>query len=342
MSAINLTLCTLVLLALGLLIPASLMARGKQAGPDAAMGKVLEQVRRDLQPLDRTAAQLPDEATRRYFDFYGLNPADTSHAFGSVPSGEEQLAVHLFWREGAPRGTVLLVHGYFDHAGHWRHVIADLLAAGFAIATVDLPGHGLSTGKRADIDDFSAYSQALLDVLPVARQLGAPLHVVGHSTGCSAVIDALLIRREALGERIVLISPLIRSYAWMASGLGEALIGELVAEVPRVLRKNSSDQQFFEFMQRDPLQYRSVPLGWVEAQGEWAKRIEAARPSAQPLRIIQGTDDTTVSWRHNLRVLRRKFPKAEIIKVKRGGHQLPNEAPALRATVLAHIRAGLE
>jgi alpha-beta hydrolase superfamily lysophospholipase len=342
MPAFNLTIYALVLLALGLLIPASLMARGKQAGPDAAMGKLIEQVRRDLQPLDRTAAQLPDEATRSYFDFYGLNPVDTSHAFGSIPSGEEQLAVHLFWREGTPRGTVLLVHGYFDHAGHWRHVIADLLGAGFAIATVDLPGHGLSTGKRADIDDFSAYSQALLDVLPVARQLGAPLHVVAHSMGCSAVIDALLNRREVLGERIVLISPLLRSYAWMASGLGEALIGGLVAEVPRVLRKSSSDEQFFEFMQRDPLQYRGVPLGWVEAQGKWAKRTEAARPSAQPLLIIQGTADTTVSWRHNLRVLRRKFPKAEIIKVKRGGHQLHNEAPALRATVLAHLRAGLE
>ena len=95
-------------------------------------------------------------------------------------------------------------------------------------------------------------------------------------------------------------------------------------------------------MQRDPLQHRSVPLGWVEAQGVWAKRIEKAKPSQQPLRIIQGTDDTTVAWRHNLRVLKRKFPKAEIIKVKHGGHQLQNESEPLRATVLQLIQAGLQ
>jgi alpha-beta hydrolase superfamily lysophospholipase len=325
----------------GLLAPLALMARAPQAKPDPAMTAVIAQVRREIGPLDLTTDEAPSPATLTYFDYYALNPEGISHAFGTVPSGKEQLAVHVLRPEQPPRGTVLLVHGYFDHVGTWRHIITDLLEAGYTVVAFDMPGHGLATGKRADIEDFASYSQALHDILPIARTLDAPLHIVAHSTGCSAVIDYLLIRREPLVPRIVLISPLIRSYAWIASGLGEALIGGVVDSVPRVLRKNSADEEFFTFMQRDPLQHRAVPLGWVEAQGKWATRIEEAVPSTQRLRVIQGTGDTTVSWRHNLRVLTRKFPNAEIIKVKKGGHQLHNEAEPLRGAVLRHVREWL-
>src|SRR5947207_15697829 len=56
--------------------------------------------------------------------------------------------------EGTPRAVVVIVHGYAEHSGRYQHVGEALAARGYAVETLDLRGHGRSTGDRAIVRSF--------------------------------------------------------------------------------------------------------------------------------------------------------------------------------------------
>ena len=58
---------------------------------------------------------------------------------------------------GKPKALVLLVHGYGEHCGRYRHVIARLTAHGYAVFTLDHRGHGKSEGVRAYCDTLDQF-----------------------------------------------------------------------------------------------------------------------------------------------------------------------------------------
>jgi alpha-beta hydrolase superfamily lysophospholipase len=319
---------TVLLLGLGL--------AGAAAGPPP-----IEQVRHELRPLEFRDAPTPSDATRAYFSYYGLDLPATQHVFGTVRSGAYTLAVHAFVPAQA-KATVVLVHGYYDHAGIWRHVLRRLVDTGYAVMLYDQPGHGLSDGDRASIGDFGEYVKAFGDVLDVCRtHLPPPIHVVGHSLGAGIVMDRLMNTDPPEVRQVVLLAPLIRSAAWGLSGIGYALTPAWVTSLPRIFRRNSSDAAFRRAVKEDPLQYRRVPQAFVRAHRAWAARMEGYPSSARRVTIIQGDRDTTVAWQYNLGFVQRKFPQARSVMIHGGGHQLMNERTPLRAEVLRQVTAGL-
>lgn len=103
--------------------------------------------------------------------------------------------------EGSP---VVLLHGFPDSGRLWRHQVAALAQAGFAVIVPDLRGYGRSDKPAAP----QAYSMRLLvgDVLAVMDDAGVPrAHVVGHDWG-AAIAWVLAARASAHVERLVTLS----------------------------------------------------------------------------------------------------------------------------------------
>ena len=126
-----------------------------------------ETLRRPLQPLNLDVTPDHDGAVTDYFGFYGLD-LPVAHHFGTYRSGITDVAAHVFVPD-QPRGSVYLAHGYYDHAGILRNVIRLCVEERFAVAALDLPGHGLSSGERASIDEFGQYSDALCGLVALCR-----------------------------------------------------------------------------------------------------------------------------------------------------------------------------
>jgi lysophospholipase len=63
--------------------------------------------------------------------------------------------VYDMYEAAAPRGAVLGVHGWSDHAGRWRDVGERLRDAGYSTYMLDLRGHGRSGGRHGHLSRFS-------------------------------------------------------------------------------------------------------------------------------------------------------------------------------------------
>jgi alpha-beta hydrolase superfamily lysophospholipase len=89
----------------------------------------------------------------------------------------------IYRPHGPSRGTVIFLHGLSDHLGTNLHGIIACLKENYTFAAFDLPGHGLSSGMRGGIGDFSEYARSLHLFLQSCDSLiNFPLVFIGHST----------------------------------------------------------------------------------------------------------------------------------------------------------------
>jgi alpha-beta hydrolase superfamily lysophospholipase len=294
----------------------------------------LDKVKEDLDPLTFQAPVPFSESTQEYFRYYGLEVDGAEHIFGTFNASDKILAAHIF-KAKESRGTVILLHGYGDHTGVWKHVINAMVEERYTVAVYDHPGHGLSSGARASIDDFSEYVAGLKNFLRIVRgHLPGPYHLVAHSMGGAVTLDYLLTAEQPGVEKVVLIAPLVHSSYWHLSRFGHYLGKHVTDSVPRASQNASSDEEYLMFTEEDPLLARRVAMKWFSALVEWNQRILSYEPSTLPIRVIQGTADTAVDWEYNVTFIKEKFLNAEIIFIENGGHQLMNEPLPMRAKVI--------
>lgn len=286
-----------------------------------------------------------------YEEFYGLDflqlDPDLKSArstIGTFSSGAYELVCqHFLPSTRPPRKTAFLLHGYFDHAGLYRHLIKHLLKSDIAVIIFDLPGHGLSSGAIASINSFQEYSAALAECLKLAKQqqVASPWIGIGQSTGGAIFMDALLenkLDKEFSLEQYILLGPLLRPKQWSRSKVLFSLSKLFVTSTPRKFSKNSHDAEFLKFLEsKDELQSRILPRDWVHAMIDYINRFEAAPRQQQSLQIIQGRGDGTVEWKTNIPKILEKFSGSKIHWIDEAGHHLVNESVHYREQVFAII-----
>lgn len=120
-----------------------------------------------------------------------------AHRFGTAPTDsaarafDEYAGVRTF-RIGEPDAPTVLLPGLPVNADTWAPVAA---AIGH-VQVLDLPGLGMSAGGRGD---WHAWLEALLERTPGA-------HLVGHSIGAAAVVEAAAAHPDRVGS-ITLVAP---------------------------------------------------------------------------------------------------------------------------------------
>ncbi len=93
----------------------------------------------------------------------------------STLAGEVQ--TYVFEPDAAPRGTVLLVHGWTSEAAFMTAFIEPLRRSGLRVVAFDFPAHGLSPGRRTNL------AQCARAMLGVADHYGPIDAAVAHSFG---------------------------------------------------------------------------------------------------------------------------------------------------------------
>ncbi|MCB1705788.1 MAG: alpha/beta hydrolase [Halioglobus sp.] len=298
----------------------------------------LQQLREQLPPFADGVA--PSPALAAFCSIYGLDFTTrypgVSHVAGRVTSGAYALAVHQWCQPGA-RANLLLLHGYFDHSGLFGKLVDWGLAHGCNVLIFDLPGHGLSSGAPAVIDDFAEYSCAIHDVLSAVDLPTLPWWVMAQSTGCAALVDYAGKHHWPFAAT-VLLAPLVRPAGWLGINIAHRILNPFITGVPRTFAENSSDREFLAFIKRDPLQCRRTSLRWIAALRRWLGQLRPHDLGVGPALVVQGDADGTVDWRYNVPFTCRLFPGSRVLYLPGAGHQLANESAAIRDGYLQDVQ----
>ena len=282
-----------------------------------------------------------------YFKFYGIDIenqiAGINHRLGYVNSCGYRIVCHLFHPPKA-KGTVFLLHGYYDHVGLFGHILRFYLNQGYVVLAYDLPGHGLSSGKEATIGDFATYRMVLQDLVRYSEtMLPKPWLAYGQSTGCAIITDYLSHQVEnkitLSFDRVILSAPLVRPCRWRMSRVQLFLAKPFVRQIPRKFTNNSRDQAFLDKAHNDPLAPKVLPTQWVTALDRWIQKIETSkiRVPLSPL-ILQGTDDKTVDGQYNIKMLHKLYNCPKVLWLEGAKHHLPNELTETRNHYMQWLR----
>ncbi len=302
----------------------------------------IEKIKKKTRPLDLSKACVYAGPVSQYFSFYDMAIENTRHCFGTFQSHDLTLFAHVFIPP-KPKGTVFLLHGYLDHSGTLKHLIRHCVTQGFAVSLYDLPGHGLSSGDRMAINDFSQYVAVFKKFIDrFAPSLPKPHHLAGHSTGCAVLFEYLNLNRANEFKKIVFLSPLVHNAYYQWSRTGHLIAKPFVDTIPRKIRNNSSDPGYLDFVTKDPLAGRVVSIRFLDALYAWDKRIKTYDVLLKPVLIIQGTDDEIIDWEYNLEFLRKKIKNLSIDMIKGAKHQLANERPKIRAGIFQKVTHYIE
>lgn len=312
---------------------------------------------RDLTPLLLEALNLnrdyvPSKEIQAYRHLYALDQLEGEHWQGYVKMPLFKLHVQVYSpKTDTIKGTVFLLHGYLEHSAIYQPIIRELLEQGFSVLTFDLPGHGLSDGSPANIQNFDHYQQVLHAVhqyVKNADQLPQPWLGIGQSTGGAIWMHHLLEyaekRRNPIVERVLLLSPLVRpaKTSWWHNPLGLGIIRRIKREVPRHFKRNNHNPEFLRFVRlKDPLQPRMMGMDWILAMSKWMQEMEQRPPCRIPVWLAQGALDQTVDWRYNIEFIREKFRLQTLLMLEEGSHQLINERADIRAALTGLIPAFL-
>ncbi|MBL4674349.1 MAG: lysophospholipase [Arenicella sp.] len=197
------------------------------------------------------------------------------------------------------KAVVLLVHGLGEHCQRYEHLAAHLNQAGYALSSMDLPGHGKSNGIRGHIDSFDVFENATLELYrrTQSNHPNTPIFLLGHSMG-GLIATRLLLNHQAKFDGAMLSGTAIQSPqeppAWQVAIIN--LVAKLFPKA-KVLALDASavsrDPTVVEKYMADPL----VSKEKLSAQFlvSMANAMQQCKDNAAsitlPLKIMHGSAD---------------------------------------------------
>jgi alpha-beta hydrolase superfamily lysophospholipase len=279
---------------------------------------------------------------QEYLQYYSIDfskQSEATHRMGSVPAAGFEIAAH-YWTCRPARGTVFIIHGHFDHVGLCGHLIHWCLQEHYNVVAMDLPGHGLSTGKRASIKSFDQYSEVLETLATLSKaNLPGPHYCIAHGAGAAAVMNLMWKQRKRPFAKMIFLAPLVRAHKRSQTTFRYYLTRLFGGTIRRPRLDKTGDEAFTNFVNKeDFLQCWRTPVKWITARNRW----QSAFPSmpteiVRPL-IVQGKQDTNMDWQYNVDQMKAHFPNGIIVYLPGANHHLANGEQRTRLAMLKRFK----
>lgn len=230
------------------------------------------------------------------------------------------------------KAVIVMVHGIGEHIHRYDHWAAMFNTEGIGFAGVDLPGHGLSDGKRGDIKSYNLLGE-MIDILIESCKktfTGCPIYVYGHSLGGGIVLDYLL-RRNPKIKGAIITSPYLR-LAFEPPRIKIVLASVMKHLLPGLIQPTglnadqlSHDKTVVEKYKNDPLVHDKISVRLFSESAEAANySLIHASELMVPTLMLHGSNDLILSVEGS-REFAGKTKMAEL-KIWEGGyHELHNE-----------------
>ena len=220
------------------------------------------------------------------------------------------------WEHPAPRGRVVISHGYGEHGERYAHTARWLNQLGWSVSTMDHRGFGRSGGVRGDargirplVEDLTHFlrQERMYDAGRAGRGEGGsvqpapafPQILAGHSFGGLVALLVLLWHPETL-EGLVLTSPAVTLREIpLPMKILKQVLGWVAPHRPLNLPGNKaevcSDLLMVQQYQQDPHCHRFISAGLVAAMAEGRKEILGFGAELdRPILLLEAAADVVV------------------------------------------------
>lgn len=236
---------------------------------------------------------------------------------GFMDIGSRKAIAITRWDHPAPKGRVVLSHGYGEHAERYRHTARWLNECGWAVSGMDHRGFGRSGGRRGDASGIRAFVEDLAFFLRHerhydARQSGGraaadgdpdipafPQVLLGHSFGGLVAVLDLLWHPDTL-DGLILTSPVValRPMGFWMRVLQRAmflLAAHKTLDLPTDKGAVCSDPEFVQKYWEDPLCHRRASAAFAQAIAEGRREIlPFGHELDRPILLLESGDDVLV------------------------------------------------
>lgn len=236
------------------------------------------------------------------------------------------------WRAERPRGAMVLVHGYAEHAQRHAGIAREAARRGVDVWALDLRGHGRSSGARALV---RGYDDVVEDVRALIRQVhderpGEGIALFGHSMG-GAVSLRLALDHAHEVDALVLSAPFLLDAAghpaWLrAVARGIARLAPSVPVVGVDAREISRDEAEVARYREDPwIHHKGVPAATaVTLDAEGRSLLQRASELRVPTLVLHGEGDKIAAVEGS-RTLAEAAPCVRLVTLPEAYHELHHE-----------------
>ena len=230
------------------------------------------------------------------------------------------------------RAVIIFIHGLGEHIHRYTDWYGSLAKEGIGFTGVDLPGHGMSDGKKGHIKSFAVTDEMIEIIHDSVNKTfpGIPVFIYGHSLGGGIVLN-YLIRKNPRIKGAIITSP------WLKLSFEPAKAKLLLASVTRnilpgliqpsglVVEHISHDKEVVRKYKADPLVHDKISIALFDSAMKAARHtLGHASELAVPLLLMHGSEDMICSPEGS-----RQFASASDLvelKIWEGGfHELHNE-----------------
>ena len=250
----------------------------------------------------------------------------------------------------APRGAVLYVHGFVDYFFQ-RHMAERFAAEGYAFHALDLRKHGRSLLAHQHPNFCKDLAEYFADITSALEAIGAPVLLVGHSTGglvCALYADRGERRAEV--RALWLNSPFFdwnvdhvkRAQLGVAALAGRAFpfLNDPHALSPAYIRSihRDFDGEWDFDLRLKPLHGFPAYFGWIGAVLAAQAKVHAGLAISCPVLTMHSDEaDIVLDWRHIARWGRTLGPQASVLAFPGGLHDLVLSRRGVREEVFRQL-----
>lgn len=285
-------------------------------------------------------------------------PPDVRYGWVRLQSPQAKERVCLFgqaWLPDHAIGTILLIHGFGEHTGNYARLIRDFVEAKFAVAAMDLRGHGLSEGPRGHADDPNSYAEDIelfFEKIFPSLLPHRPTFIWGHSLG--GLIGLQILSRGKLSKKpnsAVFSSPLLgfpelSGFQKVMAGVAP-IVAHLLPSLPISHGiepgQLSHDEEYLAKRMDDPLMSHVATPKWLMSEKAAVAQVQDRAEQFQklcPTMLLLSGDEyiTNLSEARKFAFQAYAGMKHKVIEFPGYYHELEKE-PAIRPRIVSESLA---
>jgi len=272
----------------------------------------------------------------------GAQPWAVSMEFLRITTGDGAETAGLLYAPlgRAPRGGVVLVHGYASnfYSGSTAHLSRGLAERGFMTIAINTRDHD-GGPKTTLFEDNRWDEQAAVEEL--TRRGVAPLAVVGSSLGTNAVLFYVAEAHDPRIRAVVLLAGPGNAFEWNVRRFGRERAMQSLEEAQRLQTAGRGKELIVVDL---------GPLGKALYSADHLVSLRGPRTKSDPFRniagvtapvlLVYGTSDRLVESEvgRRLKAAATKAPRADLVEIAGADHDFSTHRDELASTVDRWLR----